>query len=571
MNYQLTEALAQLVREKSLDKKLVAETLEAGLVSAARKKYGPAADIEVKVDVDAGKLEMCIKKKVSSRVHDSSCEISVAEAHKIKKGAKVGDIVCVGLTVEEFGRNAIQSVKQVLVQRVREAERERIYNDFQDRLGEIIRGTVQQVDRSSVIVKLDRTEGILPGKESMPRDRFRHGEYIRACVISVDKSTKGPQVTLSRTHPDFLKGLFASEVPEIAEKIVEIKNVAREPGNRSKICVVSNDEKVDAVGACVGVKGSRVQSVVRELGGERIDIVPWSADSAVFVTRALSPAKVIEARLIEDEKRVEVVVSDDQLSLAIGKGGQNARLAAKLTGWKIDLMSLAQKEKLLADEKALRVDIENVTGIGPKLAEKLLKAGIETAQDVERKGLDELVEIQGVGEKTAAKLFAAALQAIAEAKENLQQERAKAAKEAEEAERAAAEARAAEAASQASVQDESDSPDTSASARTQEGTLAEQGTETAEEPASGQSQDSEPDAATEPERESASISRQAKRRAPKAPAAKVEAGQSAEEASLGESPSGSGPDAGPNTEVDEEKEEVTEIETEAETETETET
>jgi len=435
MNYQLSEALAQLVREKSLDKKLVAETLEVGLVSAARKKHGPNADIQVKVNVDAGKIEMCIKKKVTARVHDPDCEISLAEAHKIKKTAKAGEIVCVELAVEEFGRNAIQSVKQMLVQRVREAERERIFNDYQGRIGEIVRGTVQQVDRASVIVKLDRTEGILPSKESMPRDRFRHGEYVKACVVAVDKSSKGPQVTLSRTHPDFLRGLFASEVPEIAERIVEIKNVAREPGNRSKICVVSNDVKVDAVGACVGVKGSRVQAVVRELGGERIDIVPWSADTVVFVTRALSPAKVGTARVFESERRVEVVVSDDQLSLAIGKGGQNARLAAKLTSWKVDLLSLSQKEKLLAEEKALLVTVERVDGIGPKLASNLLKAGIETAQDIERKGLEGLNEVQGIGEKTAVKILASATEAIAAAKESLRKEKAKAAEKAAQRER----------------------------------------------------------------------------------------------------------------------------------------
>jgi len=436
MNYELTEALAQLVREKSLDKQLVAETLEAGLLSAAKKKLGPTANIEVKVDIDEGKIGMAVKKKVSTRVHDPATEISVAEAHKIKKDIKVGEILSVQLSIEEFGRNAIQAVKQVLVQRVREAERDRIYNEFQGRIGEIVRGTVQQVDRTCIIVKLERTEGILPTKETMPRDRFRHGEYVRTCVIGVDRSSKGPQVMLSRTHPDFLKGLFAAEVPEVADHIVEIKNVAREAGNRSKICVISNDEKVDAVGACVGVKGSRVQAVVRELGGERIDIVPWSVDPVVFVTRALSPAKVLEARVFEDEKKTEVVVSDDQLSLAIGKGGQNARLAAKLTGWKIDLMSLSQREKSLAEEKALRVEVESMEGIGPKLAEKLIKAGIETAQDIEKHGVKGLVEIQGVGEKTAEKLVALAADAIIHARENLLRERVKAAQEAKTAEKA---------------------------------------------------------------------------------------------------------------------------------------
>jgi N utilization substance protein A len=436
MNYELTEALAQLVREKSLDKHLVAETLEAGLLSAAKKKLGPTASIEVKVDMDAGKIGMCVKKKVTTRVHDPAAEISLAEAHKMKKDIKCGETLSVQLSIEEFGRNAIQGVKQVLVQRVREAERERIYNEFQQRIGEIVRGTVQQVDRMSIIVKLDRTEGILLAKEMMPRDRFRHGDYVRTCVIGVDRSSKGPQVMLSRTHPDFLKRLFANEVPEVADHIVEIKNVAREAGNRSKICVISNDEKVDAVGACVGVKGSRVQAVVRELGGERIDIVSWSSDPVVFVTRALSPAKVLEARVFEKEKKTEVVVSDDQLSLAIGKGGQNARLAAKLTGWKIDLMSFSQKEKLLAEERALRVDIESIVGIGPKLADKLIKAGVETAQDVEKKGVKGLVEIPGVGEKTAWKLVALASQAIVKTRESLMRERAKVVQETKIAEKA---------------------------------------------------------------------------------------------------------------------------------------
>ncbi|MFH0779112.1 MAG: transcription termination factor NusA [Candidatus Eisenbacteria bacterium] len=416
MNYELNEALAQLVREKSLDKQLVGETLELGLLAAARKRYGPAADIEVKVDIDSGKLDMHLNKKVALRVHDPVIEISLAEAHKIKKSAKCGDTVPVKLTIEDFGRNAIQSVKQVLVQKVREAERERVFTEFQGRIGEIVRGTVQQVDRSCVIVKLDRTEGLLPGKETLPRDKFRHGEYVKSCIITVDKSSKGPQVTLSRTHPDFLRGLFALEVPEVAEGIVEIKCVAREPGNRSKICVISSDEKVDAVGACVGVKGSRVQAVVRELGGERIDIVSWSSDPMVFVTRALSPAKVLEARPGDEERKAEVVVSDDQLSLAIGKGGQNARLAAKLCGWKIDLMSLSQREKVLAEERALRVDIESMEGVGPKMVEKLHKAGVETAQDIEKLGAEGLAEIQGIGEKTASKLVSLAQGAIEQAK-----------------------------------------------------------------------------------------------------------------------------------------------------------
>jgi N utilization substance protein A len=287
-----------------------------------------------------------------------------------------------------------------------------VFKEYSDKTGTLVRGVVQQVDRGNVIVKLDFSEGLLPAREQIPRSYHRQNDYVRAVVLNVDRSAKGPQVILSRTHPDFLRRLFESEVPEIAEGIVEVKAVAREAGARSKISVFSTDPRVDAVGSCVGLKGSRVQSIVRELGGERIDIVPWSSDPAVFVSRALAPARVGDVRVNEAEKRMLVVVADDQLSLAIGKGGQNARLAARLTGWKIDLVSKTDEKKRHDTERASRVEVETL-GLGEATTEKLISAGIETAQELVATPLEKLVEIPGIGEKTAEKVLVTAQEYLA--------------------------------------------------------------------------------------------------------------------------------------------------------------
>jgi N utilization substance protein A len=316
------------------------------------------------------------------------------------------------LNVAEFGRNAIQTAKQVLVQRVREAERDKVFKAYADKVGTLVRGVVQQVDRGNVIVKLDFSEGVLPAREQIPRSYHRPNEYVRAVVISVDRAAKGPQVTLSRTHPDFLRRLFENEVPEITDGIVEVKAVAREAGARSKISVHSTDPRVDAVGSCVGLKGSRVQGIVRELGGERIDIVPWSADPAVFVSRALAPARVNDVRVNELEKRMTVVVADDQLSLAIGKGGQNARLAARLTGWHIDLVSKTDEKQRHDVERASRLEVEQL-GLGEATTEKLIQGGIETVQELVSTPFEKLVELPGIGEKTAEKVMTIALEFMA--------------------------------------------------------------------------------------------------------------------------------------------------------------
>src|SRR5881296_1164440 len=412
MNNEILDALSQITREKSVDRALLIETLEAGLASAVRKKYGATADVEVKFSNDTGAIIVAIRKTVVDNVEDPALQLTLEEARAYQPNAGVGDVLTFPLPIAEFGRNAIQTAKQVLIQRVREAERDRVFKEYSDKIGTLVRGVVQQVDRGNVIVKLDHSEGFLPAREQIARSYHRQGEYVRAVVINVDKSAKGPQVILSRTHPDFLKRLFESEVPEIAEGIVEAKAVAREAGFRSKISVYSTDPRVDAVGSCVGLKGSRVQGIVRELGGERIDIVPWSQDATVFVSRALQPARVMDVRVHEAEKRMLVVVADDQLSLAIGKGGQNARLAARLTGWKIDLVSKTDQKKREEMQRATRVEVEKLE-LGEATTEKLISAGIETVQELVAASLQRLVEIPGIGEKTAEKLIAVAREYLA--------------------------------------------------------------------------------------------------------------------------------------------------------------
>lgn len=409
MNNEILDALSQITREKSVDRAMLIETLEVGLASAVRRKYGATAEVEVKFSNESGAITIALRKTVVESVEDPALQLTVEEARVFPQGrsAQLGEVLTFPLRIEEFGRNAIQTAKQVLIQRVREAERDRVFREYSDRIGSLVRGVVQQVDRGNVIVKLDHSEGFLPAREQIPRSYHRQGDYVRAVIINVDKSAKGPQVILSRTHPDFLRRLFEAEVPEIAENIVEIKAVAREAGARSKISVYSTDPRVDAVGSCVGMKGSRVQSIVRELGGERIDIVPWSQDPTVFVSRALSPARVMDVRVVEAEKRMVVIVADDQLSLAIGKGGQNARLAARLTGWKIDLVAKSEEKKRQDLERASRVEVEKLS-LGEATTQKLISAGIETVQELVDSSLEKLTEIPGIGEKTAEKLLAVA-------------------------------------------------------------------------------------------------------------------------------------------------------------------
>jgi N utilization substance protein A len=416
MKYDIIEALSQIAREKGVDLQVLRDRVEASLLSAAKKKNGMNAQITVRFDEGKGGIEMFMTKTVVGTVSDRGLEITAPQARAYKADASVGDEVVISLDVEEFGRNAILAAKQVLIQGVREAERQRVYNDFAGRVGTIVRGVVQQVDRGSIVVKLDTAEAIIPAREMMHRDLFRQRELVRGLVTRVeDKEARGPQIILSRTDPRFLLKLFEAEVPEIADRTVEIKMVAREAGHRSKIAVVSHDSRIDAVGACVGIKGSRVQTIVKELGGERIDIVPWSTDPVVFVSRALSPARVLKASVDEENHQVAVVVPDDQLSLAIGKQGQNVRLAAKLSGWKIELHSLSEFDERSAASQA-DVLLTELAGVSPEAVSALAAAGVQHASQVEHLGLEDLVKLPGLPEGVSERIYGLALAALANAR-----------------------------------------------------------------------------------------------------------------------------------------------------------
>ncbi len=460
MSFEIIQALKSIARTKDVDEALILETLQAGLISAARKKFGATSNIVVEIGENQSSLNVYCCKTVVDKVEDSETQIALETAQRISVDAAVGEELRIEIPIAQFGRNAIQAAKQVLIQRVREAERDKVFKEYEKRIGEVVNGGVQQVDRGSIIVNLGRTEAILPQREQIPREQFRQGNSIKAYIIDVSRSSKGPQVILSRSHRDFLRKLFEMEVPEIKDGTVEIKAVAREPGARSKIAVHSNDEKVDAVGACVGMKGSRVQTVVRELGGERIDVVLWSDDAITFVTRALSPAKVVHAEIDQGDSKVTVVVADDQLSLAIGKGGQNARLAAKLTNLKIDLINESQFGERLEFQKMAKLPISEIPGIGKKLREKLLAAGYEAADQLASAAVADLMELEGIGPKTAEKVVQAAATRIEELRKEFAARRAaeaeaKAAAEAEAQAAAEAEAQAAaEAEAQAAAEAE---------------------------------------------------------------------------------------------------------------------
>jgi N utilization substance protein A len=420
MSIQFADAFNQLIREKRIDRELLMETLTAGFTSAVRKKYGANAEVRVEED-GKGNIELYLVKAVVEAVEDESIEISVEEAQDYVEGSEAGDSIELYIPFEEFGRNAIQITKQILMQKIREFERERVFEEYKDRVGDIVSGSVQQIDRSGILVNLGNAEAHMPKKEQIRRERYNQGSSIRACIVKVDKDAKGPMITLSRTSPEFLKTLFTQEVPEIYEGLIEVKSVAREAGGRSKIAVFSRDDRVDAVGACVGMKGSRVQAVVNELSGERIDIVPWSDEVSAFVSRALSPAKIASVRVGSEEKTVLVIVEEDQLSLAIGKDGQNVRLASRLTGWQIELVSsreLEQRERL---QEQLLMPIEEMVGVTERVSGLLKSIGVNTVQKLIKTGKGDLLEVPGLGPKSVEKLIITAEGTVKELEKALEE------------------------------------------------------------------------------------------------------------------------------------------------------
>ncbi len=407
MQYDILEALNQIAVEKNMEIDYVIETLKSSLVSAARKKYGDGDNIVVNIDRRSGEINMHAVKTVVETIVNPYAEISLKDAKEIDSDAELGDEVEIFIPFEEFGRNAIASAKQILIQKVREAERETVYNEYIKKVGDLVTGTVQQVDKGNIIINLGRAEAILPLKEQISKEKYRQGDRIRALVLECQKSQRGPQVVLSRASNALLQRLFELEVPEIFERIIEIKTVAREPGERAKVAVVSADERIDPVGACVGVKGVRVQAIVRELNNERIDIVPYHPDPEIFVTRALAPAKVVRIDTISEENTMTIVVADDQLSLAIGKGGQNARLASKLTGWKVNILSEHDFYERKREEAEAKVEVSKLP-IGEATIQKLIAADFRFVQDILEVTPSRLTEIDGVGPKKADQIIEAA-------------------------------------------------------------------------------------------------------------------------------------------------------------------
>lgn len=408
MDFDVMEVIHQITKTKNLDPEYVLETIREGLMTAARKRFGEADNVRVEIDRREGEIYMVATKNVVGFVEDPLHEISLVDAQEVDEESEIGDEMEIELPLEDFGRHAIAATKQILVQRIREKEREQTFNEYKDRIGEVVTGIVQHIDKGTIIVNLNGAEAVVPRKEQIPRERFRQGDRIRAIIADVQPNMKGPQIILSRAHPQLLLRLFELEVPEIFEKIVEIKVVAREPGERSKVAVISIDDRVDPVGACVGVKGVRVQSIVRELANERIDIVQWDSDPEIFVQRALAPARVVQVKTSPDAKEMTVIVDDEKLSLAIGRNGQNARLAAKLTGWKITIRSesqyLNQRTRALATATAL----SELPGVGAATQAKLEAHEIDSVEKLAAKTEAELTEIEGLGPKTAAKLIEAA-------------------------------------------------------------------------------------------------------------------------------------------------------------------
>lgn len=342
MNAEFMQAFEQLGREKGIAPEILFDAIEAALISAYKRNFGSAQNVRVSLERSTGEIHVFARKNIVEDVTDTRLEMDLPEAQAIDRRYELGDVVEIEVTPKDFGRIAAQTAKQVVVQRIREAERGIIYEEFSNRESDILTGIVQRIEQKNVFIDLGKAEAILAPSEQIAGEQYRHGDRVKTYIIEVKKTTKGPQILVSRTHPGLLKRLFELEVPEIHDGIVEIKSVAREPGLRSKIAVYSRDENVDPVGSCVGHKGMRVQTIVDELRGEKIDIVKWNADPTKYIANALSPAKVISVEVNEAEKLSKVVVPDYQLSLAIGKEGQNARLAAKLTGWKIDIKSESQ-------------------------------------------------------------------------------------------------------------------------------------------------------------------------------------------------------------------------------------
>jgi N utilization substance protein A len=423
INKELIYVIQQIGNEKGIGVEVLFDALESALLSASKKTMGVADNVRMHLDRHTGALQVFARKKVVEAVGDAKLEIRLAEARALNAAAELDDEIEVELAPQEFGRIAAQTAKQVILQRVRDAERDAIYSEFIDKEGKIVRGVVHRIEKRNVMVELGKAEGVITEREQIPGERYNPGDRVRAYVLEVKKTAKGPQILLSRTHPGFLARLFEAEIPEIAEGIVQVRAAAREAGERAKVAVASTKRDVDPIGACVGLRGTRIQVVSRELRGEKIDIVEWAAEPSTFVARALSPAKVSSVTVTErvdegEQASVLVVVPDNQLSLAIGKRGQNARLAAKLTGMRVDIKSegeLEEERRRDEEERATgREAIGSFAGVGPQMVDRLTEAGLYSPARIVRGGLEALEAVPGLGDKKAEAILQAAVDWVAE-------------------------------------------------------------------------------------------------------------------------------------------------------------
>ena len=395
---ELKKAIDQISKDRGIDRDLLVDTLEEAVRSAVARKYGETMDIEVAFNEDNGEIEVFEFKIVVEEVHDPISEISLEDAKEHDPNARVDDEMGFPVKVEDLGRIAAQSAKQVIIQRMRDAEQEIIYEEYKDRVGEISSGIIQRRDRTGWIINLGRTEALLPKDEQIPRERYKRGDRVQAYIIDVLKESRGPQVVVSRSHPDYMIELFKREVPEVADGTVKIMGVSRDPGLRAKVAVMSRERDVDPVGACVGIRGSRIQNVVQELKGERIDIVVWSPDIAMYAQHALSPALISRITVDDEEEALEVVCPDDQLTLAIGRKGQNVKLAAKLLGWKIDIFT----ESRYGELNAARKGMDQVAAVAEVSMENFFSAGFESLESIVEADDEALLAVNGLTETKIA-------------------------------------------------------------------------------------------------------------------------------------------------------------------------
>ena len=409
MNNELVAVLNYMEKERGIDREVLLSALESALLAASRKSITTAQELRIEIDRKTYDIRVLATVTVAERAKTANNEISVSKARKIKKDAKIGDKLDIEVTPDNFGRIAAQTAKQTILQKIRQAEKDLVYEEFKDRKGDILTGTVRRFNRGDIVVDLGRTEGILPAKERVPTEEYQIGDRVRAYILNVENMAGGTVVTLSRSHPDFVKRLFELEVAEIADGTVEIKGIAREPGYRTKVAVVSHDEKVDSVGACVGMRGLRVKNIVRELSGEKIDIVRWSDDIKQYVTNALSPARLLKVTIDPDQpKLVHVIADADQLPLAIGKRAQNVRLTSKLLGWRVNIGK--EEPEASFDEKVAKAveRLAGLPGITPEQATKLVQAGFLTIEGIASAELSDLAAIEGFDEATVKTIFEAA-------------------------------------------------------------------------------------------------------------------------------------------------------------------